>query len=223
MINIAICDDNLDTTKTMQKIFNNEIIKQDLDARITVATDKQDVIYSLIEKGKIDLLILDVEFENSTLNGIEFAKKLRKVNNDFYLVYLSAHQCFLYPSVVTKIFDYLVKPTNEEVIKELVSRIKLEFNNSSCFLQINKWEQVKINEIIYIEKSINKSIIHTENLELFCNKTLSSLQKELPNKFSRCYKSYIVNKEKIVSINKKDRIITLENNIILPINNTFIV
>ena len=117
MINIAICDDNLDSTLTMQKILENEILKQDINAKIIIATDNQEDIISPIKEKKIDILFLDVEFDNSQINGIEFAKKLRKYNKDFYLIFLSAHQRFVYPSLVTKVFDYLVKPTNIDNIK----------------------------------------------------------------------------------------------------------
>ena len=61
MINIAICDDNLDSTLTMQKILEKELIKQDVDANIIIATDSQEEIINLIKEDKIDLLFLDVE------------------------------------------------------------------------------------------------------------------------------------------------------------------
>lgn len=222
MINIAICDDNLDSTLTMQKILEKELIKQDVDANIIIATDSQEEIINLIKEDKIDLLFLDVEFKNSTINGIDFAKILRKYNKNFYLVFLSAYQRFLYPSLVTKVFDYLVKPTNADNIKELVSRIKDEFeSNMNHFLQINKWQQIRTSDILYLEKIVNKTIIHTEHLDYKCTKTLDKLQEQLPNCFVRCYRSFIVNTNKIISINKKDKVLTLQNNIVCPINSKF--
>lgn len=222
MINIAICDDNLDTTLTMQKILENEIIRQDVNAKIILATNKQEEIINLIKSKSIDILILDVEFENSTLNGIEFAKILRKYNKEFYLVFLSAYQRFLYPSLVTKIFDYLVKPTNIDNVRELVTRIKEEFDNTNNrFIQINKWQQVRIDDIIYMEKSVNKTIIHTKAENFVSSKTLDKIIDMLPDNFSRCYRSYIVNKDKIISINRKDNTITLQNDFTCPINSKF--
>ena len=35
---------------------------------------------------------LDIDFKNNGKNGIEFAKDLRKINKNFFLVFLSAHQ-----------------------------------------------------------------------------------------------------------------------------------
>ena len=222
MINIAICDDNLDSTLTMQKILENEILKQDINAKIIIATDNQEDIIIPIKEKKIDILFLDVEFDNSQINGIEFAKKLRKYNKDFYLIFLSAHQRFVYPSLVTKVFDYLVKPTNIDNIKELISRIKDEFEcKKEAFIYINKWEEIRTDDILYIEKSVNKTIIHTENDTYTCSKTLEKIEDNLPDNFIRCYRSYVINKDKIVSINTKNKSVTLKNNIICPINNKF--
>lgn len=222
MLRIALCDDNLDSTLTMQKILESELISQNVDAQIIIATDKQEEIEILIKNKEIDLLFLDVEFDNSDLNGINFARKLRKYNKDFYLVFLSAHQRFLYPSLVTKIFDYLVKPTNKDAIRDLVSRIKEEFeSNNNMFVQINKWQTIRTSEIIYMEKNVNKTIIHTLNNDLSCTKTLDNLLDILPPNFVKCYRSYIINKEKIISVDKKDKTVTLENNIKCPINEKF--
>ena len=128
---------------------------------------------NLIKNKKIDILILDVEFKNNSLDGIEFAKKLRKFNKEFYLIFLSAHQRFLYPALVTKIFDYLIKPVNMDMISDLVSRIKEEFSDdNNMFIKINKWYSIKSDEIIYMEKSINKTNIITTKGVVSCTKTL---------------------------------------------------
>lgn len=222
MLKIALCDDNIESTVTMQKLMESEIISQNLDAEISIVTDSQEQIEKLIKNKEIDFLILDVEFNGNNLDGINFAKKLRKFNKDFYLVFLSAHQRFLYPALVTKIFDYIVKPVNKDTVHDLVSRINEEFkDNSTMFININKWKTIKASEVIYMEKSINRTIITTKKGTLSCTKTLDKMQDCLPKNFVRCHRSFIINKDKILSIDKKAREVELENNIICPINDKF--
>ena len=222
MIKIALCDDNLESIVTLQKMLESEIIEQKLDAEICLVTNKQEEIEKNIINNSIDILILDVEFNNGDLNGIEFAKKLRKYNKEFYLIFLSAHQRFLYPALVTKIFDYIVKPANKDTIHDLVYRIKDEFSsNTSLFVQINKWQSIKASEIIYMEKSINRTIITTTNGKISCTKTLDKMQDCLPDNFVRCHRSFIINKDKIISIDKKEKEVILENNLSCPINSKF--
>ncbi len=222
MLKIALCDDNLDSIKSVKKLIESQLIEQNVNAEISITTDNQEEIEKLIKNKEIDILILDVEFKNSNVDGIEFAKKLRKLNKDFYLIFLSAHQRFLYPALVTKIFDYLIKPVNIDTVTELVSRIKEEFSgNSSMFVKINKWYSIKSDEIIYMEKSINRTNITTTKGVISCTKTLDKMQECLPRNFVRCHRSFIVNKDKIVSIDRRNKQVYLENGVSCPINDKF--
>ena len=222
MLKIALCDDNLDSIQLVKKFLESQIIEQNVNAEISIVTDNQEKIEELIYNKKIDILILDVEFKNNTLDGIEFAKKLRKLNKEFYLIFLSAHQRFLYPALVTKIFDYLIKPVNMDMISDLVSRIKEEFSDDNyMFIKINKWYSIKSDEIIYMEKSINRTNITTSKGVISCTKTLEKMQESLPKNFIRCHRSFIVNKDKIISIDRKKKQLYLENNMCCPINDKF--
>ncbi len=222
MLKIAICDDNIDSIKCIAKMLESEIIEQKLDAEISIITSSQDKIRELIINKEIDFLILDVEFDNSTLNGIEFATELRKYNNDFYLVFLSAHQRFLHLALVTKIFDYIVKPANRESLKLLVKRMKAEFEgNTNLFINISKWQSLRTSEIICMEKHINKTIITTTYGSFSCTKTLDKLLKILPVNFKKCHRSFIINMNKVLCINSKEKNVYLENGILCPINDSF--
>lgn len=222
MLSIALCDDNLESTLSMQKMLEREILKQDVDAKISIVTSDQEKIEKLIKNKEIDFLILDVEFKDGNLNGIEFAKKLRKFNKEFYLVFLSAHNRFLYPALVTKIFDYLVKPVNSVIVHDLVMRIKDEFSqNNNMFININKWQSIKASEIIYMEKSINRTVITTTKGNISCTKTLDKMEDSLPSNFARCHRSFIINKDKIISLDRKSKEVYLDKNIICPINDKF--
>ena len=206
MIKIGMCDDNLNSIKIASKLLESEIMEQDLNAEISIISSNQKEIFDAIYKKNIDVLFLDVDFKNNGKNGIEFAKDLRKINKDFFLVFLSAHQRYLHLSLITKVFDYLVKPINRDTMSNIVTRLKDEFsNNNTLFLHLNKWEFVRTDNILYIEKEGKKSIIITNDITYTTNKGLNALMSELPVNFIRCHKSYILNKEKILSLDKKKR------------------
>ena len=91
MIKIGMCDDNLNSIKIASKLLEAEIIEQDLDAEISIISSDQKKIFDAIYNKEIDVLFLDIDFKNNGKNGIDFAKDLRKINKNFYLVFLSAH------------------------------------------------------------------------------------------------------------------------------------
>lgn len=222
MIKIGMCDDNLNSIKVASKLLESEIIEQGLDAEISIISTEQKKIFDAIYTKSIDILFLDIDFKNNGKNGIEFAKDLRKINKDFFLVFLSAHQRYLHVSLTTKVFDYLVKPINRDTISELVTRLKEEFSsNKTLFLHLNKWEFVRTDDILYIEKNGKKSMIITDKLVYSTNKNLNTLLTELPKNFIRCHKSYILNSAKLLSIDKKSGQALLGKNFSCPIGSQF--
>ena len=222
MIRIGMCDDDLDTIKVAAKFLEAEIIEQKLDAEITLITNNQKEIFNAVYNNELDILFLDVDFKGKGKNGLDFAKDLRYINKTFYLIFISAHFKYIHLSLETKVFDYLIKPVNRDTIELLVKRLKSEFEkNNSVFLNLNKWSSVRADSIFYIEKVDNKCKIITNQKELYTTKTLNSLIDELPNNFCKCHKSYIVNLDKIVGIDKKAKLIYFTKDIYCPISSNF--
>lgn len=222
MLSIGICNENLESALSLQKLLKIELIKQKVNAKIVTVTNDKREIEKLIKNKEIDFLILDVELRDDNFNGIAFAKQLRKFNKDFYLVFLSNQNKFLYSALSTKIFDYLVKPLSTTTIHNLVLRIKDEFSqNNNMFINISKWKTIKASEIIYMEKSINRTIITTTKGNISCTQTLDKMQNTLPSNFARCHRSFIINKDRIISLDRKTKEVYLDKDIICPINDKF--
>ena len=64
MIKIALCDDNLKTIENISKLIESIIIEMDMDAEITLVTDNQEKVSEEMKNGNIDILFLDVDFQN---------------------------------------------------------------------------------------------------------------------------------------------------------------
>ena len=94
MIRIGMCDDNLTVLNGIAKILESELIEQDIDAEITIITNDQNIIYEQIKNQEIDILFLDIDFKNGK-NGVDFALELRKLNKNFYLIFVTAFQRYI--------------------------------------------------------------------------------------------------------------------------------
>lgn len=222
MYKVAICDDQIDCLKGVAKTLDIQFIKKDFNAKVTIATNDQNVIFEAIKNNEIDILILDIDFKNIGKDGITFAKDLRKINKNFYLIFLTAHFRYMHLSFVTKTFDFLIKPVNLSVIENLIDRLIEEFKvNNNEFLHLSKSLTIKINNIIYIEKSENKSDIYTKSGVYSYTITLDKLLNILPKNFVKCHRSYIINKDLISTINYATNFIIFENGLKCPINSHF--
>ena len=147
MLSIALCNDNLEYALSLQKILTNEFLKQKVNARINFVTSDLEKIEKLVKNREIDFLILDTEFKDENFNSVEFAKRLRKTNKEFYLVFLSNNYGYLCSALSTKIFDYLLRPLKATTIHDLVTRIKDEISQNNMFINITKWQTIKASEI----------------------------------------------------------------------------
>lgn len=222
MLRIGMCDDNIESLQGVAKFLESEIIEQGLDAEITLITSDQKKIFDAIYQKELDILFLDIDFKSKGKNGIDFAKDLREINRTFYLIFLTAHQRYVHLSFVVKVYDYLFKPINREIIEDLVSRLKKDYSlDQNVFLHLTKWKSIKMSSILYIERIGNKSHIITDTNEETTTKSLDTLLDELTSNFKRCHRSCIVNTEKITGIDKKNGIVTLATSRNCPINNHF--
>lgn len=92
-------------------------------------------------------------------------------------------------------------------LKEAKTKQYLVFQDHKQLLKI------PTSEILYIEKNTMQriTIIHTKEMQLKTNISLQELENRLNSSFLRTHKSCLVNKNHIVSIDRKERIITLDN------------
>jgi len=95
-------------------------------------------------------------------------------------------------------------------------------NTSNQILSLNTQQgtlQLKLNDIIYIEGNGNYSNIYlVKNRKELVSKTVSNLEELLEKKdFFRCHKSYLINKDHIVS-KPNSFTVQMSNNIGVPVS-----
>ena len=217
-MNIAICDDELSVLKAIAKITEASIISNDFDAQVILATTNQSLIFDGIKNHKIDVLFLDVDFNNDGMNGIEFALNLRKLNKDFKLIFMTGHFEYAMLSFKCKTFDYLMKPIDNSKVTNVLNRLANELCDSELGLfKVNKDYMVRTKDILFIERNKSKATIYTKDCTYETCSSLNTLEQELPNTFIRVHRSYIVNKEQITKVSKENKSIYFENNICCPL------
>ena len=217
-MNIAICDDELPVLKAIAKITEAAIISNDFDAEVLLATTNQSLICDRIKNHEIDVLFLDVDFDNGGMNGIEFALELRKLNKDFKLIFMTGHFEYAMLSFKCKTFDYIMKPIDDKKVTSVLKRLVTDATETELGLfKVNKDYVVRTKDILFIERNKSKATIYTKDSTYETCSSLNNLEHELPNSFVRVHRSYIVNKDQISKISREDKSIYFENNICCPL------
>jgi len=166
-----------------------------------------------LNEEAVDLVFLDIQMPD--LTGIEFARALEKPPK---LIFTTAFDKYAIEGYKLNAVDYLLKPFNYQefltATQKAVKQIELEqsVNKSAekqddfLFLK-SEYSLLRVNfdQIIYIEGLKDYLKVYTENEKkpILSLLTLKSLMEKLPEgKFMRVHRSYIVNLDKIKTIQR---------------------
>lgn len=139
MFHILVVDDDKNTRRYMRVILEAE--------SYTVSTaENGEIALDIMDKVHIDLVVLDIMMPK--MDGYEFTKALRSVQNDLPILMVSAKQLSAdrKKGYLVGIDDYMAKPVDDE---EMLLRIKALLRRS----QITSEQKIVVGSVILDYKS----------------------------------------------------------------------
>jgi len=204
MFQIAVCDD--------EKIIIQQIedmIKRILpECNISKYLSGKDLLKSCI---RFDIVFLDIQMEN--MNGIETAKELRKQEEDNIIIFITGIKEYVFEAFDVSAFHYLLKPVNEEKLKEVVYRAVKEINKRAEKQQLfiktrDKSIAIDINDILFMENEMRKIAVHTKKETVRFYGVMSELEMKIGSGFYRCHRGYLVNMSYIAEYDSENIYLT---------------
>lgn len=214
MLNFIICDDDIHMIKKLSLLFEKAFIKNDFDAKIVLKTQNYKDVLSFMSSNIVNVVVLDIEFKNSKMNGLDIANEIRKINKDCYIIFITSHFEYLMEAYDYKTFAYLFKNSlSVDSLSDTLVRLFDDISgNTKKFLKIdNKGTFIDLNDIQFIEKRSMKLIYHTLHGCFDTYNSFSKIENNLPKNFVRCHKSFIANISNIVNISLSDNSIVFKN------------
>jgi len=167
-----------------------------------------------LNENEVELIFLDIQMPD--LTGTEFTRIL---GGSHKIIFTTAYEKYALEGFRLEAVDYLLKPFNyEEFLKaamKVEKLIRLErgdkvqeisANNEFLFLKSEyKIRRINFNDIRYIEglKDYVKVYLTSDGLPVLSLSSLKALEEKLPKtKFMRVHRSYIVNLEKIETVER---------------------
>ena len=168
-----------------------------------------------MEKNPVQLLFLDIQMPD--LTGIDFTRIL---DSKCKVIFTTAYDQYALEGFRLEVLDYLLKPISYEVFLESANRAKKYFDLVSSahsqadssmisdeeYLFVKADNQLKLisyKDILYFEglKDYVKIYLQSEKKPVIFHSTMKAIEGKLsPNKFMRVHRSFIVNLEKIKTI-----------------------
>ena len=223
MFKIAICDDEEIFRKNIYKIIMNYMVKNGLLYEIDEFESGNEFINLGINMRKYDIVFLDINMDE--IDGIETAQEIRKINNEIFIVFVTAFINYAVKGYSVNAIRYILKNNENfaELIFECIDAISKKMNYSVKKKEFKFSDAVKnisLELLLYIESRLHKLDFHIMEDKLNTYSLygkLDEFEKELEdNAFLRIHQSYLINMKHIVSIYRYEAV--LNNGIKLKIS-----
>ncbi len=205
MINIAICDDELDIQNKLHSYVCAVFEKIDMPFQIHTF-ECAEALQSAMQKNTYDLVLLDILMKE--MDGIQLSKYIEK-HFDTYIIFISSYQARWRELFSKNVVGFVDKPIDSSVLFPLLYKViqLCKSQQEDCFTYKKKGMtySIALNSIIYIESIQHNILIHTSKEVITLRKKLSDVWSRLEqtNSFCRPNRSYVVNMQ-YISVSKSN-------------------
>lgn len=225
MLKVYVCEDNIDQKNRIAGFIKDVIVFEGVDIDIVkISGNPYDILEKVKEKGETGLYFLDVDLKTD-LNGIELASKIREYDPRGFIVFITTHAEMSYLTFTYKVeaMDYIIKENYDSIkqkIKECITNANKRYLNKETEKAKNftiksddKIINIRFNDILFFETSdtIHKVKLHAINRQIEFYAQMKDIEPLLDERFIRCHRAYIVNKENISEVDKKNRVAYMVN------------
>lgn len=221
MLQIAVCDDNIDELANMAQLIDLYRTSKHLNCEYAVFSNGFDLV-SALEKGKrFDIYCLDIMMPGFT--GMEAAKEIRTFDKTASILFFTSSPEFALESYSVKAVNYILKPVSREKLffsfDELLEQIKVQKEEDAMIVKSNDGIlKILISNLVFAEVIGRNVLYHlcsgkvvecTEAFSAACDMLLKY------GCFIRPHRSYLVNMQYVETIENHQ--ITLQTLSAVPI------
>lgn len=200
MLKVAIVEDNCASAEKLRGFLDRYAKENGKSFDLVVFEDA--LLFLDGYKRIYDMVFMDIELPS--INGMEAAKRLRAVDRQVILIFVTNMARYAVKGYEVDALDYLVKPVHygdfERKLRRAVARLE-EASEAILVVRQSGFLRLRLQEIRYIEVQGHTLIFHTENGLVNGGGTLLETEEKLKSKgFLRCNKCYLVNQKHIEGV-----------------------
>lgn len=190
---IAVCDDCMEDALSLKKYLDGQ--------EVSIYSNAGSLLADVEGRNRqYDLYLLDIFMEES-MNGIELAEKLRRIQEEATLCFVSTSDDFYREAYDLYAVQYLIKPVERESINKLLQKVQKNLagqTDKEKTLSYSWWGKrgaLPYGKIRYIcTRGHALSICCTDGRIQESTGKLNELERQIcGDVFLRCHQSFIVN------------------------------
>jgi len=206
MLQIALCDDNIDELSNMVQLIDLYRTSKHLSCEHAVFPNGFEMI-SALEKGKrFDIYCLDIIMPGFT--GIDVAKEIRGFDKTAQILFFTSSPEFALESYSVKAINYILKPISKEKLfftfDELLEQIKTKKEEDAVIVKSNAGiQKILISNLVFAEVIGRNVLYHLRSGKVIeCTEPFSSVCYNLLKYgcFIKPHRSYLVNMQYVDTI-----------------------
>ena len=225
MIPIYICDDEKLISDRLEHIISNQITILNGDMGPVRAADTPEKLLDLQRKDTIPAVyFLDIDFPGR-MSGLELAQKLRLHDPRGFIIFITAHDDLTFETFRLRLeaLDYIVKGDYDAMavrvracLTSIQERLTCERPKNGRYCTIRLFDTVRhipVETILYFEALGFKHTLclHLDNELLEFNSSLEHFAEEMGEDFWRCHRGFLVNRNRIRTVDLKRQAVILDN------------
>lgn len=209
MLNIAVIEDDMKDLENLKGCMQ------------TFFTQEYKMMYHLSHYGtaeaflsdydhQFDVVFMDIDLPE--INGVTAAKKLRSIDQNVAIVFLTNLSHYAMNGWEVNALDYILKPINEFSFSLKMPKILhyMEVNNEKqiTITSKNMIQRFYVSEVYYIEVMKHDLIYHTKLGNFTTRGTMKECQEEMEQyQFVKCNNCFLVNLKYVQGI--RDNLVTV--------------
>lgn len=205
MVTIGICDDEKDMRNKLAESVTMQMDLMGEPRRIMEFSSGAGLLLQFKENPYcVDILFLDIEL--GVENGMEIARKIRKVNRECLIIFVTGYAEYVFQGYEVGALNYILKPYKEQKIKDILEEAFLRLNREKGdFITVPEGSslcRIPVRDILYFTSRLRKIAAVTADKEWEYYGKLADMEKLLPVSFVRIHQRYLVNMRYVERLDK---------------------
>lgn len=169
MTKIAVVDDDEIFANDVAKVIRDDFAQKKLATEVKCFHGSRIMFGLLDDHQNFDVYFLDVEMGDQS--GVELAKKIRSVDANAVIIFLTSHEKYAIEGYSCRAFEYITKERWRKRLPEILTQLqkKLRERGKRIYRIQNerKYEVINWDDIYYIEKQGKNAIFNCKDDKIY--------------------------------------------------------
>ena len=194
MIRIALVEDEAEVRAQLQGYVQRHTRQYGTEFAVTEFADGMELLDDY--RPVYDVLFLDVEMKH--LDGMETARRIRELDPDVMLVFITNMAQYAIKGYAVGALDYVLKPVPYFAFSQQLQKVEAQLRRRTRhYLAVpveGGLRRLDTSRIYYIESEGHRVHFYTEEGDFAAPGALKALEEKLADRpFARCNSGYLVN------------------------------